>query len=402
MMMAEAFDQATESGSERAASEATIERTIRVGEQCRLVVENPRGQIHVTGWDRPEVHLRATKRQNGSSAARFNATRIEVSHDGNTVSARTVLDGSPPLFDRGAWGDLVAEALRSFTEFIRNTAMPAEVIYDIQVPRHADVELKGVTSQIWVEDVRGIVHANSVSGAEVVDQVQGDLTLSTVSGSITGRRLDGYVDAKSVSGGIRLEGRLEVLKANNVSGSMELVGPLAAKGSYDFHTVSGSLTLRVPLDTSASISARGVSMAVTSELPCQVLRDARGPGSRQWQGRLNGGDAAVHVNTVSGHLYLAQLTEAALGSASIPVGQTPVPEASIIPSETEAEARPREPDAEQSPPPEPTSPEADAPAAETTESAESAQLRILRAIERGELDVEEALKQLDSLRGQSQ
>lgn len=406
MMSVEAFGQATAPGGEHASGEPTVERTFDTGDYCRLVIENPRGRIRVSGWDRPQVSLRAVKQRSGSSSERFDATRIELSHDGSTVHARTVVDGGFSFPESGDWGDLLAEAMRSLGDLLRFKVMPVEVVYDVQVPRHADLELKGISSQISVEDVRGVVHVASVSGSQKVAQVQGDVNLTTVSGEIAARGLAGYLDAKSVSGCVSLGGSLDVVKANSVSGSMELTGPLSASGSYDFHSVSGSLTLRVPSDTSATIDARGVSMAVTSDLPCRVTQDRRAPGSRRWQAQLNGGGAAIRINTVSGHLYLAKLNGVS------PVSETRQPEPSetkeaetpppgSIASITETGPRPvaEEPSAA-APPTEEGQKSSDSPVEPDT--AESAQLRVLRALERGELSVEEALKQIESLKGHDQ
>src|SRR5690348_11059603 len=107
-MPTETFEPRTEPGPEQPDSNATVDQTFPVGDQCRLVIENPRGQIRVTGWDQPGVRLRATKLLDGSSLARFNATRIETSQDGSTVVARTLLDGNAPFRGRDLWDDLVS------------------------------------------------------------------------------------------------------------------------------------------------------------------------------------------------------------------------------------------------------------------------------------------------------
>ncbi|MGH2459889.1 MAG: DUF4097 family beta strand repeat-containing protein [Chloroflexota bacterium] len=394
-MPTEAFAARATPGSDQLDTTSVIDQTFSVGSHCRLVVENPRGQIHVTGWDRPEIHLQATKLAEGSSLARFNATRVDVSHDGSVVIARTILDGGAPLRDRGIWDDLAADAFHAFADLLRNTSMPAEVRYEIQVPRHADLELHAVTSQISVDGVRGTVRLSNVSGTERLDRVQGDLILSTVSGAIDARHVEGYLDARSVSASIRVGGRLDIIKANSVSGSLELVTPLVASGHYDLHTVSGSVTLRLPADAAAAITAQGVSVAVTSDLPCQVLQDARRPGSRRWQGQLNGGGAAVTFRTVSGHLYLTYPAEP-IGSADARPTMPPEPAT----DGDQAPATPIEPVSATSEGTGPDLPTGDnLPPSANPATGESEQLRILRALERGELAVDDALKQLEELRG---
>jgi len=399
MMPTQTFDPAAQPSPDQPDSTATLDQTFPVGEGCRFSLENPRGQVRITGWDRPEVHFRATKLHGNSSLARFNATCIEVQHDEHAVWVRTVLDSSAPFRDRGAWNDLVADAVQSLGELLRNTALPAEVIYDVQVPRQADLDLKGITAATLVDGVRGAIRAHNVSGGIRLARVQGDISIHTVSGSIEARDLSGYLDAKSVSGSIRVGGKLDALRADSVSGSMELAGSLAADGSYDFHTVSGSVTVRVPADTSATISGHGVSMAVTSDLPCQVLRDARGPGSRRWQGRLNGGSATVSFRTVSGHLYVAEL----LGD--VEAGDAMADHESSAGTDQPADAAGPAATAGGSAEHGDATPTAETPGATSTtvtdavpDSRESEQLRVLQAIERGELPVDEGLRQLEALR----
>lgn len=395
-MPAETFDHPKDQGPEVVDAETTVERRFATGDHCRLVIENPRGRIRVSGCDRPEVTLRVTKLRDGSTAARFDATRVEIRHEGGTISARTIVDGGLSFRDDAAWGELLASAVRFLGEAIRSALMPVEVDYEVQVPRHADLDLKVVTSRVAVENVRGAVHVASVSGAQDLARVKGDISLSTVSGEIGARELAGSLDVNSVSGGVSLAGSLDALRANVVSGSIELAGPLATTGSYDFHTVSGSVTLRLPPETAATIDARGVSMAVSSDLPCRVTRDRRGPGSHYWQGQINGGDAAVRLNTVSGHLYLAELPEIARASA----GQAPEPsEPGGTPTDTTERPAAEQPGA---PAPEASADEQPAPPTGEDPAAGSAQLRVLRALERGELTVDEALEQIETLRRHAQ
>lgn len=389
-MTAETFDQSAEQGPEGAVSDETVDQTFRLGDECRLVVENPRGRIRISGWDRAEVHLRAVKVREGSSPARFQATRIEIRQEDDRLIARTVLDGSAVFRRGGFWDELVSDAMRSVADLLRNTGLPAEVDYDVQVPRRAELELKRLTGEATVEDVNGRVRISSVSGSDSLVRAEGDLHVSTVSGSIAAREVVGNLEARSVSGSIRMSGELALLRAHSVSGSMELAGPLAPGGSYDFHSVSGSVTLKVPDETSATISARGVSLAVTSDLPCEVLRDRRAPGSRHWEGRLNEGAAAVSVQTVSGHLYLARLL---VGTRTESANPMPDRETAGVANEATGEGADTSSTAAPAPGATPEGPVA------ASSSAETAQLRILRALERGELSVDDALRQLDSLRG---
>jgi hypothetical protein len=170
---------------------------------------------------------------------------------------------------------------------------------------------------------------------------------------------------QSVGGNVRLDGWLDDLRAKTVSGSVELAGPLARHGHYDFKTVSGDVTLRAPSDTGASISFRGVSGTVDGDLAATVTDDRRRPGKRRWQAEINGGGASVDFQTVSGNLHLHRLPDGAAATAP----PDPDRRAELEHSEPEQSAEP------------------------------STELDILRRLERGELSVEEALRDLEAARG---
>ncbi len=395
--MATDFGAQTQVLTEQPGSAEQVEQLFATGERCRLVVENPRGRIDVRGWDRPEVAVRARKQAGGSSPARVQATRIEMQHQGDTVILRTVLD-KQALFGEGVlWQHLAASGIRALEELLRNNVGPAAVEYDVYVPRSAELSLKGVSSDISIEAVQGEVRAATVSGQCTLARTSGELKLSTVSGAVAGQELAGRLEAKSVSGSIRLAGTLGSLHASTVSGAIELAGPLASGGTYELHTVSGNATLRLPQDTAASIRAQGVSMGVQSDLPVDVLSNERRPGARRWEGRLGGsGGAFVAFHTVSGSLHLAALAGAAetspVTAQYAPPQSAPAPPRAAEPPQPPLRAVAAAPPPPPEPPEHPTAP--DEPAAE-----ETAQMQVLKALERGELTVDEALRRLDALRG---
>jgi hypothetical protein len=377
-------------GQSEPGAETDFEQTFVTGERCRLVLENVRGRVRVMGWEHPEVWVHASKRRGSCSDACFQATRVEAWQEGSAVTVRTVRDGAWPASAGGLWQDLAAATLHLLESLLHQGTAPAEVVYEVRVPRQAEVTLAGVSSDLVVEDVQGVLRTRTVSGACTVARARGNFDLSTVSGRLAGEALDGTLTAKSVSGDLRFAGRLDTLQANSVSGSVELAGPLARAGSYTVTTVSGNATLRVPPDTVASINARGVSLSVTIDLPHAVTQNVRQPGQRQWQGTVNGGGAAVRFNTVSGRLRLAHLAETSTSASAAQPAPEPVP--ADAPPARPAEARHPAMGVTAS-----AQATAEPPAAEPT-GDESAQLRILQALERGELAVDEALRRLEDLR----
>ncbi len=365
---------------------ATTEQTFAIGGHCRFSLDNPCGRARITGWDRPEVHLQAIKRGNPASA-RYQATRVEYAQDGDTVYVRSVLDPTAALVERGAIGGLAAELVRGFAELLRFNNAPSEVDYEIKVPSQADLDLKGVSSNIQLDDVAGAIRVRSVSGEVTAARLRGEIELGSVSGDVRGRDLAGQLALESVSGDVKAEGRFGAVRAKTVSGEIELATPLATGGSYEFHSVSGNAIVRVPASTAATISARGMSSDFSCDLPCEVRRTNRMPGSREWQGELNGGGgAAVRFQSVSGNLRIRELAQAIAGVAA----PTPV----TAPAETPApadEATATEPSA-------PNTRGDDSSSQPTADDDDSAAMAVLQSLERGELTVDDALKQIEALR----
>ncbi|HUE75225.1 MAG TPA: DUF4097 family beta strand repeat-containing protein [Chloroflexota bacterium] len=434
-----------EQGFSSSSSPDQVDRRFATGPECSVSIENNRGRVMVSGWDRPEVHVQATKRHDAANAARFEETRIEAFKRDNEVIIRTVRgDYESRSGERSLWQELADEGVRLLDALLGDRG-PAEVDYEIKVPRQANLSVAVVTASLSIDGVHGPVRTRSVSGSSALSNVGGDgidIELQTVSGSTTATGLNGTVKANAVSGRLRLSGAMESVRLQTVSGSVEvanslaraadydikgvsgtvqLAGPLKSLhvrtvsgaieiagelqegGHHDIQTVSGSLILSLPPESGASIKVRGVSASVSCDLPFEVDRDERKPGKRSWNGRVNGGGAAVRFNTVSGKLRVTRLSpdEASVGSRAPDPSETAQPAAQrdVVSTGSTADSPrvERESDAVESRPVAvtPFSDEVDTDAGHPTEE-DSDQLRVLQALERGELTVEEALRRLDA------
>jgi Putative adhesin len=385
MTMTNAAEPSTGPAEWRGANDtpgATTDQAFAISGRCRFSLDNPGGRARITGWDRPEVHLQAIKRGNPASA-RYQATRVEYAQDGDTVYVRSVLDPTAALVERGAIGGLAAELVRGFAELLRFNNAPSEVDYEIKVPSQADLDLKGVSSNIQLDDVAGAIRVRSVSGEVTAARLRGEIELGSVSGDVRGRDLAGQLALESVSGDVKAEGDFGDVRAKTVSGEIELATPLASGGSYEFHSVSGDAIVRVPSSTAATISARGLSSDFSCDLPCDVRKSNRVPGSREWQAELNGGGAAVRFQSVSGNLRIRELVQA-IAEAAAPTATSV--ETSSAPNTITSEASPSNTgrDGASSQP--------------TAEDDDSAAMAVLRSLERGDLTVDDALRQIEALR----
>lgn len=323
------------------ATEERYERSFTVSECCELALKNVQGQVEVTGWDRPEVSVVAVKRLGTHWGAReaFEDTEVEMEQKGCQIYLRTRRQHEGGFFD-WLWG---------------GGRGPAPVDYTVKVPAASSVSISTVACNVVARDLIGSLHTRSVTGVVDVQRIGGNIILSTTNGKIQGQELGGTLGVKSVNGGIDLRRcSLSGLQAKTVNGKISIETSLDPQGSYSAGTVNGSCRLAVPQDSRGSVEARFTNGGVSCELPCQVLDRSR----NHWHGQFGGGGGAnITFKAVNGSLTIAVSDQV----ANVPVA----PPAAAAPS---------------APP-----------------GSESAEMAILKAVERGEMGVEEALQRLTEI-----
>jgi hypothetical protein len=320
------------------ATEERIQRSFATGPSCELTVSNVHGAITVAGWDQPETEVLAVK---------HGAVQVEVTGEGSHVEVRT----------RGA----LAEGLLSWLGISRRGA---KVDYHIQVPRTSRVTVSGVTGSITVSDVEGMVAARMVEGRVSLRRVKGQASLETVNGRLEVRDVAGDLRAKAVNGEVQVEGgHLTGLAANTVNGLVQAETTVVPEGRYVVNTVSGDFHLLLPEDATAQVEARGVNVGVNCDLPHRV--ESQGWG--HWSGHVGpNGDAPsrqplVRFQTVNGRLHISARTAPA----------------------TEPEPTDEAPEEIGSPEP-----------AGQEEPVRRTPMEVLKAVEAGELSVDQALEEL--------
>ena len=267
-------------------------------------------------------------------------------------------DDSLPLIVRRGEGSLHVEIeQRSGIFFGFGSSHRYDIEFDVTLPRGARVEINGVSADI---DARGLVgeqEYKTVSGDLSLEATGGRLALSTVSG-----------DARVVA-----EQPIEV-RANTTSGDIEVDAPQIR--GLQLRSVSGDAELRAAFDPASSHTVEtvsgDVSIASASGLTVDVKRGMGLSGNGGKQRVVGDGAARLRFRSLSGDLQVS-------GAASV------------------AHAFPAPP----APPMPPTPPTPGTPPAPEQQAQQPAQqpavtsLDILRALERGEIDVEEAQRRLE-------
>jgi hypothetical protein len=216
---------------------------------------------------------------------------------------------------------------------------------EVEAPAGCRLEVRAVSGDLHASGFRGHQRYQTVSGDVRVVEAAGELDVESVSGDI-GLRAVGAVELKvsNVSGDLSAEAPVfDRLAANAVSGDVSVDGALAPGGTFTVDTVSGDL--RLASASGMTVAVRGMSSEVVSALPHRT----EGPPDRQ---RVVVGDGAASVtfNSMSGDVAIARSRQSA------PPAPSPAPAVSTL-------------------------------------SAEE-RIAILGALERGEIDVDEAMRRL--------
>jgi hypothetical protein len=330
--------------------------------------------------------------------------------DGDVARIRLVDGDVADEFRIDAAPDLIEiRPIRRWPLGWRRCAGPLE----IDVPRDARVDVRSASGSVFAIDLAADTRVRTASGGVELAGIGGSVRVDAVSGAI---RVHSPTAVKlalsSVSGRIEVvAATLASIEARSMSAGIRVMGRLRGKGPFSLESVSGDVTLGT--DGEVRLTASTLSGDVRSELAGH--EDATSGGGRTIA--LGGAGPAVTARTVSGRIRLvpwagdspadaapsttvrgepgdlAQGSPASSPSSSLADGQTgPDPVETVAPTGD---------------PPTGDAPTGDAPAGDApkvaTDGARRAsldgdpRLPILRALQRGEISVEEAGRRIDAV-----
>jgi hypothetical protein len=285
-----------------------LSRTLRLGRNGTFELTNVAGDVVITGGGGNDVRLDALKRvrsrDDADGKARLQEMQIEIDEAPTRIDVRTMY----PRQNRGFSG---------------------RVDYTVALPQDTSVTVRIVSGNLRVTNVRGALHAESVSGDIVAADVPKLTTLKSVSGDVqlTNGASDGPFDVGTVSGDLVIKGlkarmldvatvsgdivldnvESERVETKSVSGSVDYRGPIARNGRYEFNSHSGDITLIVPGNPGFSVEANTFSGDVQSDFAV-TLRGSdsggRGPRRRTIRGTFGDGSATLQMNSFSGDIAI--------------------------------------------------------------------------------------------------
>ena len=245
---------------------------------------------------------------------------------------------------------------------------------EIELPRRATVVVETASADIEVDGLAGDQRYRTASGEVQLRAVTNRIAVEAVSGDVdvlaTG---EAEVTVRTVSGDVALRAAtLRSVQAATTSGDIKVAGRLLGPGPFRIVTVSGDMLLAPVGDVRVEMAT--LSGDLVSELD-GLTESRRGHRSL----RVGSGEPLVEFRSMSGDLSV--------------VRPTAVPARTITTGERRhwiRRARSRTPPTERVPTATPAN-------GAIAAAYEDARLRILRSLERGEIDVEEAGLRLEAL-----
>ena len=316
---------------------ASAELSHEIGARGRFVLRLPSGEVRIVGTDTTVARVR--ERHGRSLADRF---EIGLENGSLELVARKRF-GITLAIDHHQWGAGASDL-------------------DVEVPAGASVMVDTASGDVETRGLVGPQRFRTASGDLALQATAGDLEIDAVSGDV---RIDasGILDlrGRTISGDLRVRApRLSRFEMATTSGDMQLDAQLSGKGPFSIKTISGDVTLVARGDLQVE------AQTITGDLVSEVNHRRESlPGRKLLVIGRSG--PVLAFKSVSGDLQIVEAREQQVTEMKDsdfpgrPGGSEPTPE----------------------------SPAAD--------PGQTERLEILRALERGEIDVNAATERLAAL-----
>lgn len=332
-----------------------------IGDRGLLQIRAVDGEVRIRGVDGDTARVVDREGKQGVIARR-GPGRLEV----------TSSDPDPAEWGT-SWGGFLAGRLNF--RLGRGWRRPAN--FDIDLPRGARLEVDGVRAIVQSTGLAGPQRYRTISGdVDVTDVSDGPIVLDSVSGDLTLRTSSRIsLQAKTISARLAITApELTAVDVQTTSGDAHITGRLLP-GEHRITTVSGDAVLAT--EGGLTVDGQTISGDMATDLP---HRSEGGRGRR----RFVVGDGAAHLTfkSMSGDLAIMAPGQGPGGSGQATSFARPNwPARPSAPPRPSAPARPSAPTRPPAPPPIGHDPRID----------------ILQALERGEIDVDEAGRRLTAL-----
>ena len=289
-MLAAAMTVLFASAAACASGDKSFERQVPAEARGVVDVSNVSGGIDVTGWDRPEVSVRA---ELGESVE-----RVDVNSDHGRTTIKVVLP--------------------------HHSERDGDAHLHVQVPKDSELTVSAVSADVTTAGVTGAQRLNTVSGDITAELAGSDLELKSVSGDVKlkGHGQPARLHMSTVSGDVHLEHGAGDLEAGTVSGTLvvsldsarsvrtrttsgdvRFEGKLARGADFDATSVSGDLNVRASAEGGYAYEISTFSGDISNCFNATPSEHGHMPG-HTLQGTRGDGAGHMRLKTMSGDVQL--------------------------------------------------------------------------------------------------
>jgi DUF4097 and DUF4098 domain-containing protein YvlB len=327
---------------QRAQQTETVTRTVKLGAQGEIDLQNMSGSVTVTRGGGNEVTINAVKTARAATEAEakemLGVAKVDIAERAGRVEVRThymhVEPAPPPPPPPPPGGRDVPRPPRP-----NRRGINVSVAYTITAPAGTTLRINTMSGDITVSDITGELVLEAMSGNVKVERaarvltaraMSGDVSLadvksdgaiaaSSMSGDVTLRQVKARrIDAAVVSGTVSLaDVECERLEGQTTSGSVVYEGPLVKGGRYEFQSHSGDVKVMLSGNTGFQLDANSWGGNVRSDLelknveqgPPDNIRQTRagvGPRNRTLRGTFGDGSAVLEITTFSGTIVVSR------------------------------------------------------------------------------------------------
>lgn len=300
-------------GNWRASVDDRQTRTIAIGPNGTLELENFAGDITVTVGSGKDVSIEFVRTSHGRTDADAKAGLERVRPQVDVVGTR-------------------ATVRADYTE--RTSAYSVSTDFIVRAPVGTRVVINSLRADVHVTGIKGELKVTTASGDVVLTDVGTVQEAKTASGDVVikGSTSDGELDAGTLNGDVTLTDiKARRITANTLNGSVAArdvvcdaaslstiagdviyVGPLTRGGRYEFTSNSGDVRFSPTGSTGYALQATSFSGGITSSVDLvrpensRSLTGQRGPRNRAATAKVGDGSATVTLRTFSGDISIGK------------------------------------------------------------------------------------------------
>ncbi|MBQ4832140.1 DUF4097 family beta strand repeat protein [Pseudoalteromonas sp. MMG010] len=289
-----------------------IDKQIEVPSGGTIFIENQRGDVSITGWDKNELKV--------SGELDDKAEGFELNTEGNTTQFIVKMPRKLGWGNNGDGSNLtIFMPKQSRLEFEGvNVSVTAEILEngaEVDVV-NGEITAGNLIGNIKLTTVNGDVNALNLNGNIQFSTVNGEINDNESSGELRFSAVNGDIKSSSTANDVRLENvngdidfklsSIKNLRINTVNGEAEIhIKELLNGSDVRYESVSGNADFYFPAEVSAKfeIEAHAGGKIVNKITSDKVNKAKYGPSS-DLEFNVNGGHADIEMDTISGHISL--------------------------------------------------------------------------------------------------